>query len=651
MKDKREKKDRLLKYHCILFRENAQDTKDKTFILYTAFTRAHIRNNSKFAHQKPKMSSSKNKKEQKRHRDEEEEEDRESRLSELKTKKQKDGKRKNRTYNSDDEEKADSQDEHTERKNNKSKKENNPHDEEEIPVKKAAALAIDANSSKDQTGPKQTPSATISPQDVAIVPQGRFGALSKAYTGNQMVVHRGLGAPMCQHYFDDVLTKENIQKLVFVFIPPKTGSKGKGGCKIGFMDKKDDDTEGVFKELRIRSPPLKVVEARVHGVGAMASNDGEGTTPEDSRRKYALKLEAIGDPDIANLDPMLEKRQKNFVDIMNFDLMDKIKSLLWDNPNIESGLKSSIKESQKKEVESIKDPKARLEALRDKCIKAFTGPASLKNWVFYGNDNFKGKKIEGDVKPGYIFRFKRNVFFERKDQSKTTQPGNAIVTKKAPALLLPTQPTDSNATVQVMNQGGDQGQAYKHYNQPAPVMKSDATQQFADENCTVFGDIVFKNEYEESESEYSDTTPKKAWEIYNLLTKYNKTHSYSRVTFNDANGTPIDLGSGYADINTKVLKPGDYVEIDIKFWVYILSGGMGVRLDFDNPITLVRQGSSTFGMSSKHVYASNSTIAAPIVFGDHTNNRNDAVTPSSVQIPSSPSTWNERIHDFNQQFN
>lgn len=51
------------------------------------------------------------------------------------------------------------------------------------------------------------------------------------------------------------LTEDDMKALVLVFIPSKIGAIG----KIGFMVKKDGDTEGIFKELEIRTSALRLV--------------------------------------------------------------------------------------------------------------------------------------------------------------------------------------------------------------------------------------------------------------------------------------------------------------------------------------------------------------------------------------------------------
>lgn len=610
------------------------------------------------------MSSSKGKKDTKKQRDEEEE--KEQRRSESKSKKTKETRKKQSKYSSGDEEQVESPDEHTDVGDNESKKRKATNDdpmEEEGKKKQAKPIAPSNDASlapeRKADAPKP-PSATINPQDVATVP-GRFGALSKAYMGSQMVVHRGngTGAPVCQHYFDDVLTPENIQKLAFLYVKGGEKSMGEGGCKVGFIEKKDeDDEDGNFTELRFRTPPLEVVEVNHSGVGVQTSTDDNTTTgklPDDSRRKYTVKVRIGVTPDIAELDPTIEKRQKQFAGTMNGPLMERIKFLLWQNKNIKTGQKSNIrtkyeeeeKEKEKKRVEEgrppeIADPVARKAAQKAailaKCISAFAD--GCQNWVFY-EKVFKGKKIPGDDPAGSIFRFKHNVFFPIKDPKKTTQTTNAIVTKKAATILQPV--AETNQPVQNASQATDQGQAYKHYNQPPQTQKNEPVQQYDQDDFTVIGDLVFKNEYEERSFDFSDTTPARAWEIYHQYVDVQKSHNYSRITFVDANGAPINLGR---DINTKLLKPGDFIELDVKLWVYILNGSMGVRLDFGTPITLVRQGTSSFGMASKHVYASNSGLSAPIVF-DEPNKKLDTIVASNIQVPPSPASWDVAAYGHN----
>lgn len=568
-----------------------------------------------------------------------------------------------RKYSSEEEEEEEEENASEPEKEPEQKPQEDPMEEEkQVALKKVEKPVAPTTTTTTMVKRTEPPSATVSVQDIIAALPTKFATARNALIAKQIVPHRGVGAPVCQHYFDNILTEDNLKKLAFEFIAPKS-KNSEGGCKVGIMEKKSDGSGGVVKELMLRSCVLRVIEAKVNGVGNRGSGeDANGNTPkepDESKRKFSLKLEASLDPALEAQAPKIAEKQRAFVKLMNGPFMERIRTLLWEHPKIRSGLKEQIRDEieeelkeaeEKGEIEdkkAMKDPEEREKMILKKCIRQFTGKGSFANWIFPGKTGTGGKMVPGDPIPGQIFRFKKNVFFERKDikqngQQQNGQQSGAIVTKRAPVQLQPTQPTDQTGkNTQPLNKNDEQPQKYRHFNQPHVEQKMDQNIQDSDK-YTIIDGVMYRNEYEESMTEYSDTTPKKAWEIYTTLTQYKMTHDYYKVKFVDSDGIPIDLGKdANADINTQVLKPGDYVEVDFKFWIYINTTGMGIRLDFASPITIVRQGTSSFGMASKHTYASSSTeIAAPINLSG-INKQIPTVNPSSVQMPQTPSEWDE----------
>jgi len=230
-------------------------------------------------------------------------------------------------------------------------------------------------------------------------------------------------------YFDEILTPENFRKYELCFTAFKENMQafGKGGFKAVY--KEDSDGKGQIKRRNflITTPPIKVTQAFLHGVGTIFDPESGDPTKKKGNDKRVFKLtaeaKATAQDEAETGIVGLVEQQKTFKDLMKKLKLDLVGKLI-NEPNFttwKSTTKSVDESIEQRSNESPEEYQKRIFELKKSICSNALNCYERKEPLKVG-----GKIHQPDDPVGSVFRAKATVFFPKKPadvaQAEATNP-------------------------------------------------------------------------------------------------------------------------------------------------------------------------------------------------------------------------------------
>lgn len=378
----------------------------------------------------------------------------------------------------------------------------------------------------------------------------------------------------CPYYWYKTLVKKVMDNLV---LKPVVVTNANAESAFQLQYKRDD---GKIVDLLVRTPPLYVKVANVHGVGI---SPPDGIT-NYQKRNYKLVLTLIQDQEILSKYPGLADEQESFRNAMENILLPAIQKITYDCKDMKSQLKlttiTNLEKSPLLEKMTPEDKKAFVEGTA--FINWNTG---LNYWGFLGGTTSDGTVMPADYPRGSVYRLSQTVFFPKKEannvQSNTKNAPKQLPIKKQLEERIEETPTN---------------------------IKKGLTEIPKDEKAsdyTLYDNLYYKNEVDNFNNE-NELSPEEIWKIYHSVMSRGE-HTYNKIKYAGPDGKLLDLGDLAKDITHKVINPGDLCENTYRVYIYCNSTSYGCKLQMTGePIVIVKKGNNN--NTQRHGYYGSSSV-------------------------------------------
>lgn len=376
------------------------------------------------------------------------------------------------------------------------------------------------------------------------------------------------------YHWRNMLSDEMLERLALLRVVQAGSNKFmEGGWSVVYKNE-----DGKYVPWQSNTPILRVVSATIHGVGLMPQ-EKKG----DENRIYKLKLEADVDEELAKEDPQIAIDQQDFAARMDAMTL-KIGQLLFGQAKasmIEGIFKKNMERlfDMKPEQYGLKKPYEQLSPKDKIAVMQEYLPAYMKDqgairevfrefmgrmttYVFRGDDKFPEDKVP-------TFRMQTKSFFKKKEKENTGNEGSSEGgARKVPGKFSGAR-NDAKSNKQDVEelkdgedgQGGNDGQDVESY------------------------------DLDDEDRRYDDLPDEKVNAIVTALRKLGFIHR--RMRYKNHDGSKKNLGKYEKDRNYRVVDQGDYVQTELRFWVYSLSGDagrFGYKEQLGNNVWYIRQG-------------------------------------------------------------